>query len=201
MKLLHTINSPYARKVRIVAAEKHIRLDLIEVNLASPDCPVSQYNPLGKVPVLILDGGDSVYDSRVIVEYLDNHTPLGHLFPKDNHTKMTVRRWEALADGVCDAAVALMLEERRAVKDEGVLNRQMDKVKRGLQAINLDLGENKWCVNNSFSLADIAVGCTLGYVQLRFSGVINLETDYPNLQRLNNMLLTRQSFLDTQPQA
>ena len=87
MKLLYTVNSPYARKVRIVATEKHIVLDLTEVVLAAPDCQVSQYNPLGKVPVLILDDGESLYDSRVIVEYLDNRTPLAHLIPQVNGAK------------------------------------------------------------------------------------------------------------------
>ena len=201
MKLLYTINSPYARKVRIVAIEKHIVLDLTEVVLASPDCPVSQYNPLGKVPVLILDDGESLYDSRVIVEYLDNRTPLAHLIPQVNGAKTTVRRWEALADGVCDAAVAVMLEQRRAVQDAGVLTKHMDKVTRGLQVLNQDLGQNKWCFGKSLTLADIAVGCMLGYVQLRFSAVINLESEYPNLQRLNKALLTRQSFQDSIPQA
>jgi glutathione S-transferase len=201
MKLLYTVNSPYARKVRIVATEKHIVLDLTEVVLAASDCPVSQYNPLGKVPVLILDDGESLYDSRVIVEYLDNRTPLAHLIPQVNGAKTTVRRWEALADGVCDAAVAVMLEQRRAVQDAGVLTKHMDKVTRGLQVLNQDLGQNKWCVGNSLTLADIAVGCMLGYVQLRFSAVINLESEYPNLQRLNKALLTRQSFQDSTPQA
>ena len=201
MKLLYTVNSPYARKVRIVASEKHIVLDLMEVVLAAPDCPVSQYNPLGKVPVLILDDGESLYDSRVIVEYLDNRTPLAHLIPQVNGAKTTVRRWEALADGVCDAAVAVMLEQRRAVQDAAVLTKHMDKVTRGLQVLNHDLGQNKWCFGNSLTLADIAVGCMLGYVQLRFSAVINLESEYPNLQHLNNALLTRQSFQDTIPQA
>ena len=88
MKLLYTINSPYARKIRIVAAEKHIDIKLEEVVLSDPDCPVKQYNPLGKVPVLVLgDDNDSLYDSRVIAEYLDNRTPLAHLIPKDNTAK------------------------------------------------------------------------------------------------------------------
>jgi glutathione S-transferase len=201
MKLLYTVNSPYARKVRIVAAEKHIVLDLTEVVLAAPDCPVSQYNPLGKVPVLILDDGESLYDSRVIVEYLDNRTPLAHLIPQVNGAKTMVRRWEALADGVCDAAVAVMLEQRREVQDAAVLTKHMDKVNRGLHALNQDLGQNQWCVDNILSLADIAVGCMLGYVHLRFSAVINLEAEYPNLQRLNKALLKRQSFQDSLPQA
>lgn len=209
MKLLYTINSPYARKVRIVAAEKHIELTLDEVVLAAPDCPVKQYNPLGKVPVLVLPDGDSLYDSRVIVEYLDNRTPLAHLIPQDHGAKIKVRRWEALADGVCDAAVATMLEQRKSAEkqDTASIERQMDKVKRGLQALNdefgkgKNIGKNNWCVNGTFSLADIAVGCMLGYINLRFGSVINLATEYPNLERLNVALLKRQSFKDSSPVA
>lgn len=201
MKLLYTVNSPYARKVRIVAAEKHIDVQLQEVVLSSPDCPVKNYNPLGKVPVLVLADGDALYDSRVIAEYLDNRTPLAHLIPKDNSTKSAVRRWEALADGVCDATVAVMLEQRKpdTMQDATFISKQMDKVIRGLTVLNNDLGQNKWCVDDSFSLADIAVGCTLGYLGLRFSQVINLAEDYANLDRLQTSLLQRQSFKDTLP--
>jgi len=203
MKLLYTVNSPYARKVRIVAAEKHIDIILEEVVLADPDCPVKQYNPLGKVPVLVLSDGDSLYDSRVIAEYLDNRTPLAHLIPKDNSSKSAVRRWEALADGVCDAAVAVMLEQRKPeqLQDAAFITKQMEKVTRGLSALNNDLDQNKWCVDDTFSLADISVGCTLGYVNLRFSQVINLAKDYPNLERLQTSLLKRQSFQDSMPVA
>jgi len=203
MKLLYTVNSPYARKVRIVAAEKHIDVQLQEVVLSAPYCPVKDYNPLGKVPVLILSDGDSLYDSRVIAEYFDNRTPLAHLIPKDNGAKSAVRRWEALADGVCDAAVAVMLEQRKPeqMQDAAFIVKQMDKVTRGLTVLNDDLGQNKWCVDDSFSLADIAVGCTLGYLMLRFSQVINLAQDYANLERLQTALLQRPSFKDTLPVA
>ncbi len=201
MKLLYTVNSPYARKVRIVATEKHIEITLQEVVLADPDCPVKQYNPLGKVPVLILSDGDSLYDSRVIAEYLDNRTPLTSLIPKENRLKSAVRRWEALADGVCDAAVAVMLEQRKSepMQDPAQIAKQMDKVTRGLTVLNHDLGQNKWCVDDTFSLADIAVGCMLGYVNLRFGKMINLATEYPNLDRLHKKLLERQSFKDSLP--
>lgn len=209
MKLLYTINSPYARKVRIVAAEKHIDVALEEVVLSSPDCPVSQHNPLGKVPVLVLPDGDSLYDSRVIVEYLDNRTPLAHLIPQDLNAKVKVRRWEALADGVCDAAVATMLEQRKPEEkqDAAFVERQMAKVTRGLEALNEELGKTKavgksnWCVNGTFSLADIAVGCMLGYLNLRFASVINLAADYPNLERLHLALLKRPSFKGSMPVA
>ncbi|HEY9268476.1 MAG TPA: glutathione S-transferase N-terminal domain-containing protein [Methylotenera sp.] len=204
MKLLYTINSPYARKIRIVAAEKHIDIKLEEVVLSAPDCPVKQYNPLGKVPVLVLsEDNDSLYDSRVIAEYLDNRTPLAHLIPKDNTAKSAVRRWEALADGVCDAAVAVIMEQRKPEQkqEEAFIIRQMDKVTRGLSVLNNDLGHNKWCVDDTFSLADIAVGCMLGYIKLRFSGTIDLAADYPNLERLQSVLIKRQSFIDSMPVA
>ncbi len=209
MKLLYTINSPYARKVRIVAAEKHIEVTLEEVVLAAPDCTVKQYNPLGKVPVLVLPDGDSLYDSRVIVEYLDNRTPLAHLIPQDLNAKVKVRRWEALADGICDAAVATMLEQRKSaeMQDVAFIERQMGKVTRGLEVLNEELGKTKavgksnWCVNGTFSLADVAVGCMLGYLNLRFSNTINLAADYPNLERLQLALLKRPSFKDSMPVA
>jgi glutathione S-transferase len=209
MKLLYTINSPYARKVRIVAAEKHIEVELIEVFLSAPDCPVKQHNPLGKVPVLVLPDGDSLYDSRVIVEYLDNRTPLAHLIPQDLSAKVKVRRWEALADGICDAAVATMLEQRKPAEkqDDSFIERQMEKVTSGLQALNDELakakgvGKGNWCVNGTFSLADIAVGCMLGYLNLRFAGVVYLASQYPELERLHLALLKRSSFKDSMPVA
>lgn len=204
MKLLYTINSPYARKIRIVAAEKHIDIKLEEVVLSDPDCPVKQYNPLGKVPVLVLsEDNDSLYDSRVIAEYLDNRTPLAHLIPKDNTAKSAVRRWEALADGVCDAAVAVIMEQRKPEQkqEEAFIARQMDKVTRGLTVLNNDLGHSKWCVDDTFSLADIAVGCMLGYIKLRFGTTIDLAAHYPNLERLQSVLIKRQSFIDSMPVA
>lgn len=199
MKLLYTVNSPYARKVRIVAAEKHIELELELVVLADPACPVKQYNPLGKVPVLILDDGDSLYDSRVIVEYLDHRTPLAHLLPQDHSAKIRVRRWEALADGVCDAAVAVIMEQRKEAPNTELIDKQMGKVLSSLQTLNDDLDENKWCVNNTFSLADIAVGCTLGYLYLRFAERLDFPNAYPNLHRLQTELLKRDSFQNSQP--
>ena len=145
----------------------------------------------------------------MIVEYLDNRTPLAHLIPQDLNAKVKVRRWEALADGICDAAVATMLEQRKSAdkQDAAFIERQMNKVTRGLEALNDELskakalGKSGWCVNGTFSLADVAVGCMLGYLHLRFSTVINLVADYPNLERLQLALLKRPSFKDSMPVA
>ena len=200
MKLLYTINSPYARKVRVVAAEKHVEIDMQAVVLADPACIVKQYNPLGKVPVLILDDGDCLYDSRVIVEYLDNRTPLAHLIPQNNGAKVNVRRWEALADGVCDAAVAIMLESRKpeAMQDGANITKQMDKVNRGLDVLNSELANKKWCVEETFSLADIALGCLLGYLDFRFK-YLDVQNKYPNLAKHYAAMQKRASFLETAP--
>lgn len=200
MKLLYTVNSPYARKVRIVAIEKHIDVTLQEVNLSDPDCPVKNHNPLGKVPVLILNDGDSLYDSRVIVEYLDFHTPVARLISQDHSAKIRVRRWEALADGVCDAAVAVMLEGRKPAEQQSqaLIDKQMDKVLRGLEVLNLDIFKKKWCVNETFGLADIALGCALGYIDLRFKD-LNWQERYPNLAKHYSLLVKRPSFKQTMP--
>ena len=200
MKLLYTPNSPYARKVRIVALEKHIDLELQAVVLADPDCQVKNHNPLGKVPVLILDDGDDLYDSRVIVEYLDNRAPGTHLIPQDNSSKIWVRRWEALADGVCDAAIAAMMEGRRPTGQQlqANIDKQLEKVMRGLEVLNLDITKKKWCVNETFSLADIALGCMLGYVDYRHKH-LNWQDKFQNLAKHYSLLIKRPSFKQTMP--
>lgn len=200
MKLLYSPTSPYARKIRVVAAEKRIDIRMETVVLSHPDCPVSLHNPLGKIPVLVLDDGESLYDSPVIAEYLDFRTPVAHLIPQDHTLKIRVRRWEALADGICDAAVAAMMEGRRpeGMQDAAAITKQMTKVERGLQVLNAELGENKWCVADTFSLADIALGCMLGYLQLRYQH-LNWQELYPNLARHYASMMKRPSFRDTAP--
>lgn len=201
MKLLYTDNSPYARKVRIVAAEKHIELELEKVVLAAPDCIVKEHNPLGKVPVLVLPNGESLYDSTVIVEYLDKKAPVANLIPIDQELKVAVKRVESLADGICDAAVAVMLEKRRDASKQNaeVIEKQMEKVMRGLAVLEQDYADKTWGVNNKYSLADIAVGCMLGYVGLRFEGQINLTADFPNLANLHDAMLERPVFANSKP--
>lgn len=201
MKLFVTPTSPYARKVRVVLAEKRIDCETVVVpSLSAPESPVPEYNPLGKVPTLVLDDGESLYDSVVIVGYLDNKTPVAHLIPQDNYERALVRRWEALADGMCDAAVAVVMELRRAPEkqDEAVIERQKLKVERGLRTLAQDLGENKWCMGEAFTLADISVGVVLAYLDLRMAE-LGWREQYPNLDRLYKQLLKRPSFRDTAP--
>lgn len=200
MKLLYTPNSPYARKVRIVAIEKHIELQLQEVVLGDPDSPLTQYNPLGKVPTLVLDGETALYDSRVIVEYLVARTPVNHLIPSEHKLKVEVLRWEALADGICDAAVAVIIEQRKAKasQSEAAIKKQMLKIDAGLATLNKDISKKKWCVDETFSLADIAVGCLLAYLDLRLKQ-LNWQDQYPNLAKHFTILSKRPSFKETAP--
>lgn len=199
MKLFVSAGSPYARKARVVLAEKRIDCEIIMLaSLADPDSPLPAYNPLAKVPTLVLDDGSSLYDSPVIAEYLDSKTPVAHLIPQAS--RIEVKRWEALADGICDATVAIVMEGRREPEkqDTGIVVRQKPKVDRGLRSLSQDLGDSKWCLGEAFSLADIAVGCALGYLSLRMPEN-NWAEQYPNLARLHTQLLSRPSFKDTVP--
>ena len=202
MKLFGTLSSPYVRKVRIVLAEKKLDYQFLLEDLASPDSKLQEVNPLGKVPCLVMDDGTPIYDSSVIVEYLDTLSPVAKLIPPSGRERAEVRRWEALADGVMDAAVLVRLEQtRRPAKQQSPewIQHQMGKVGVGLQAMSEELGAKPFCNGNQYSLADIAVGSALGWLDFRFPQ-IDWRSDYANLAALFEKLSARQSFKDTIPQ-
>jgi glutathione S-transferase len=202
MKLLASLTSPYARKVRIAIAEKKIECDLVEESPWAAGTSVPDYNPLGKVPVLVLDDGTALYDSRVIVEYLDTVSPVSRLIPEPSRQRIAVKRWEALADGICDAAVAIVLETKRPAKQQNAesLGRQRQKIDRGLAEFANELGDKPWCCGDAYTLADIATGCALAYLDLRHPS-IDWRGEYPSLLKLAEKLAKRQSFQDTVPPA
>jgi glutathione S-transferase len=202
MKLVTSLTSPFGRKVRVVLLEKKIPFQLQVENPWLPDSPIAEFNPLGKVPVLVLEDGVSVFDSRVIVEYLDHVSPVAHLIPTELKSRMMVRGVEALADGVTDAAVALFLERKRAPEQQSGdwMLLQEKALFRGLEALSEALGEKPWYLGNSMTLADVACGCTLGYLELRFPE-IDWRTAHPNLARHAEKLATRASFKETVPVA
>ena len=200
MKLVTSLTSPYGRKVRVVLLEKKIPFQLQVENPWQADSVVPSLNPLGKVPVLVLEDGESVFDSRVIVEYLDHVSPVAHLIPAEPKTRMVVRGVEALADGVTDAAVAVYLERKRAPEQQSGdwLVLQEKTLFRGLEALSEALGEKPWYLGNSMTLADVACGCMLGYLDLRFAE-IDWRNAHPNLAKLFDKLMTRASFRETVP--
>ena len=200
MKLIGSLTSPYVRKVRIVLAEKKIEYEFELDSPWSPGSNVPNINPLGKIPVLVLDEETTLFDSRVISEYLDNVAPNNKLMPAPNRERTEVKRWEALADGICDAAALTFLERKRPTERQDVdwITRQESKLIRGLEYMAEQLGEHAWCMGTHFSLADIASGCALGYLAFRFPE-IDWSVKHPNLARLYDKLMQRQAFADTIP--
>jgi glutathione S-transferase len=202
MKLIGSLTSPYVRKVRIVMAEKKLDYQFDLEDVWANDAMLV-FNPLGKVPCLVLEGGEAVFDSRVIVEYLDTRSPVSRLIPETGRERTEVRTWEALADGLLDAAILARLEQHwpgrtEAQRSTAWIERQMSRVDAALAAMSKGLGEKPWCSGNHLSLADIAAGCALGYLDFRFPALAWRER-HANLSRLAEKLLSRQSFIDTRP--
>lgn len=202
MKLIGALTSPYVRKVRVVMAEKKLDYQFVLEDVWNNDA-ILKSNPLGKVPCLVLDGGEAIFDSRVIVEYVDTLSPVGKLIPPSGRERVEVRTWEALSDGLLDAAILARLEanwsQRTAEqRSQAWIDRQMRAVHNALKAMSQGLGEKPWCAGNHFTLSDVAVGCALGYLDFRFPA-IDWRGPYPNLQKLYDKLAVRQSFVDTVP--
>lgn len=200
MKLIGSPASPFVRKVRIVLAEKKIDYDFEAQNPWAEGSAVWGQNPLGQVPILVLEDGNTVFDSRVIVEFLDNASPLAKLIPGPNRERTEVKRWEALADGVLDAGVLVRMERQRPEdkRSDAWITRQLQKIEAGLQMMARDLGGNAWCAGNAYSLADISVGACLGWLSFRFPE-LRWQDELANLARHYAKLCERPSFADTAP--
>jgi glutathione S-transferase len=202
MKLMASSGSPYARKVRIVIEEKGIACDFVQARPSDPSSGVSDVNPLGKVPVLIRDDGRALYDSPVIVEYLDGMAPSHRLIPEAFADRIEVRRWEALGDGIVDATVAIShdyrVPEAKRQTPEWYA-KQQHKIDAGLATMEKDLGGRAFCFGQSFSLADIACGVALGYLD-RALPKFDWRPSYAGLRQHAERLASRQSFQKTQPE-
>lgn len=203
MKLIGSATSPYVRKVRIVMAEKKLDYQFVLEDVWAANTTITASNPLGKVPCLVMEGGEAVFDSRVIVEYLDTLSPVGKLIPAQGRERAEVKTWEALADGLMDAAILARLEATwsgrlETQRSDAWIARQMGKIEATLKAMNTGLGDKPFCSGIHFSLSDVAVGCALGYLDLRFAQ-INWRETYPNLAKLQEKLMQRPSFVETRP--
>jgi len=201
MKLIGSNSSPYVRKVRVVLAEKKIEYQYELEDPWSPDSTLQSINPLGKVPTLITDDGAALFDSRVIAEYLDNLTPVHKLVPANGRSRVEVKTWEVLADGLLDAAVLARLEQTQRTDSQrspGWIARQMSKIEASLQAMSHALADKAWCVDGKYSLADISLGCALGYLDFRFPA-LGWRAQFSNLARHADKLFARPSFVETVP--
>ena len=203
MKLIGSNASPYVRKVRVVMAEKRLDYQFVLEDVWSADTAIASSNPLGKVPCLVMEGSEAMFDSRVIVEYLDTLSPVGKLIPQQSRERAEVKTWEALADGVMDAGVLCRLEATwagRADRERSPawMDRQRAKITGGIAAMAKGLGDKPFCSGIHLSLSDIAVGCALGWIELRFPD-IDWRNPYSNLAKLQDKLMLRPSFADTKP--
>lgn len=203
MKLIGSISSPYVRKVRVVMAEKKLDFEFVNEDVWSAQTTIGESNPLGKVPCLVMEGAEALFDSRVIVEYLDTLSPVGKLIPASGRERSEIKTWEALADGLLDAAILARLEATWAGRTEDQrsqawIDRQLGKIDATLIAMSRGLGDKPYCAGIHLSLADIAVGCAVGYLDFRFPQ-ITWRTEFPNLLRLHDKLMLRPSFAGTVP--
>ena len=201
MKLIGSPTSPYVRKVRVVLVEKRLEYEFAAEDVWSADTLIAAANPLGKIPCLIMDGGEAMFDSRVIVEYLDGLSPVSRLIPASGRERAEVKTWEALADGVMDAAILARLEaswagRTEAQRSQAWIDRQLGKVEQAVAAMAKGLGDKPYCSGIHFSLSDVAVGSALAYLEFRFPQ-INWRETHPNLSALLDRLMQRASFAGT----
>lgn len=199
MKLIASTTSPFARKVRIVLAEKNLAAEFVVDIPWNADTQVPLHNPLGKVPVLLCDDGEALYDSRVIVDYLEALKPWPLLIPAEVSERIAVKKWEALADGVSDAAAAIFIERKRPESQQSPdwISRQQQKIRLGLAAMEQGL-RGDYCRGGAFTLADIAVGACLGYLDFRFAELA-WQKSCPALAALQARLEARASFQGSRP--
>jgi glutathione S-transferase len=202
MKLIGSLTSPFVRKVRVVLAEKKLDYEMVIEDVWSPDTKIQEWNPLGKVPCLVTDDGGSIFDSRVIVDYLDTLSPVGRLLPQGNRDRTATKCWEAIADGLLDAGVTIVAEGRRPehLRSQDWVNRQRKKIEQALASMERGLDGHGYCMGVNFSLADVAVGCALGFLEFRMPD-LDWRANHPHLAQLYQKLMSRPSFANSVPPA
>jgi glutathione S-transferase len=203
MKLLGSPNSPFVRKVRVVAAEKAIPIDYVIDRPSAPGSQVPTLNPLGKIPLLVLDNAEVIYDSAVIAEYLDGLKPEPRLIPADFAGRIAVKRWEALGDGVAETVVTISHDfgpMNDLSRREGWMPKQFGKVERSLAAFDAAVRGRDWLYGDAFSFADICAGYALFYADKELS-TLPWRRDYRALASYAERLAARPSFRDTVPDA
>jgi glutathione S-transferase len=170
VKLIGSNTSPYVRKARLVLLEKDLPHEYVVDPPSDPNSEAYRVNPLGRIPALILDDGECIFDSVVICEYADTLNDTTILIPRgDALARMRVRRWEALADGIMDSAIVVRNEVLRRAEMQlaATLALHNDAITHALQHIAAQLGTHDWCEGDALSLADLALVSALAYLDLR----------------------------------
>lgn len=202
MKLIGSYTSPFVRKISVILLEKGIVFEFVNDAPYSPDSHVALHNPLGKVPTLIDDSQQAWFDYSIIAQYLELRGDAPALLPEDAWLALHIRQTERLADGVSDCASIIVREKLRAPEQQSaeVLTRNREKILRSLDKLEAIAAEGRLLNNGTLNLADIAVGCTIGYINFRHV-VPNWCVDRPALVKLAEQLFQRESFARTAPPA
>ncbi|HSD37025.1 MAG TPA: glutathione S-transferase [Rhodocyclaceae bacterium] len=205
MKLIGSLTSPYVRKIRVLLLEKNIPFELVIDSPWEPSTRVSDFNPLGKVPALVTDDGETLFDSNILAEYIESlASPAGtpQFLPSERAAALRVRQLVMLADGISDAGVAIFLERKRPAdkQDAAWIARQQGKIARGLDALESRARAATWLGVDNMNLADIAACCTLLWLDLRLTDLA-WRASHPALARLVETLAARPSFQHTTPPA
>lgn len=198
MKLYGSLTSPYVRKARILIREKDLPCEFVVADAWAADSPIPALNPLGKVPALVLDNNDVLFDSPVIVEYLDT-LKAPALLAASGQARWDTLRWEALADGMLDAVVTRLLESRRPAAQQSADNirRQEEKIVRSLEYTARHLGNGSWLVSDRFTLADLVMAVALEYTDFRYPH--DWRGRHPRLGQWLAGVSARPSFVETRP--
>ena len=201
-RLISATPSPYARKARIALAEKAIPFELLTEVPWDSTTITPRYNPLEKLPILLLETGDSIYESSFILEYLELKHPEPALVSQDRDERLAARKLEVLCDGICDAVVLTFFERRRPLSCQSAewSARQRRKIEGGVKEMARLVGDREWAVGHRFGLGDIAVGTALGYLGVRFSE-FDWRRPYPNLSAYCARMEERPSFFGSRPVA
>jgi glutathione S-transferase len=201
MQLLGSLTSPFSRKVRICLIEKGLSYTLLLEDGWDINSKLHEINPLGKIPCLVLPDGRPIFDSSVIADYLDGMSDINPLLPQLSLDKARVKTFEALADGLLDAAILARREKifrPSAEQSEAWIKRQMGKVQESLRYLSDSIGASEYCYLNTFTIADIAIACALDWLDFRMPEVA-WRTDHPSLNIYLSRLILRPSFLSTNP--
>lgn len=202
MKLIIATPSPYARKIRVIMREKKIKFEeIIDVPWNTNNL-THGLNPLGKIPILLREDHEPLFDSKVIAQYLDNFKPNPLFYPTNLEENTYAKLLETVADGICDSIVLIFLENSRkeTLRSKTWINRQERKIVEGIKFLANNLQEKKYFVGNFFSIADISVFTCLEYLDLRFPK-FRWRDKYQNLFSYWEIQQNRQSFLETKPVA
>ena len=199
MKLVGSKTSPYVRKCRVILAERALAFEFVEESAWTAQTTVPRYNPLNKVPALVMDDGESIYDSRVICEYLDAISG-GGLLPSDPAKRARVRRQEALGDGLADAGITVFLERKREAgrQDPTWIARQLDKVNAAVGAIDSGLGTGDFFGGGQPNMADIACACAIFWCEFRMPE-LGVREKHPRIKAWAERMESRPSFSNTRP--